>query len=432
MTDDVKKYLELIKNDPYLFGRWAGFDDLVDIHNEWIKSFVFSKKDKTLLAHRGSYKTTCLSIAIALLIVIYPNQNIMFFRKTDTDAIEVVKLVKNLLISDHYQRIANELYGVDIVLNKETSYEVDTNLKTSSRGAPQLLGSGIKASITGKHGDIIITDDIVNVQDRISRAEREYVKLQYQELQNIKNRGGRFINTGTPWHKEDAITYMPNVSRYSVYDTGLINKSEEQHLRNSMSPSMFAANYELKHIADAESLFNSPKFTKDKRLIYEGIGHIDASYGGSDDTAYTVLKDTGDKIIGFGKLWGKHVDDCLSEIQAHHEDLRTGSILNEFNADKGYLSKGLINIGIPSQTYHEKQNKFIKITTYLRKYWSKIEWIEETDPEYLSQILDYTENADHDDAPDSAASLLRAMFKYSVGKGQDSKDKYKALQSLGL
>jgi len=33
--------------------------------------FLFAKDDQTLLAHRGSYKTTCLAIAIAILIVIF-------------------------------------------------------------------------------------------------------------------------------------------------------------------------------------------------------------------------------------------------------------------------------------------------------------------------------------------------------------------------
>ena len=54
-------------------------------------------------------------------------------------------------------------------------------------------------------------------------------------------------------------------------------------------------------------------------------------------------------------------------------------------------------------------NKFIKISTYLRKYWHLIIWLEDTDKEYIAEILDYTENAEHDDAPDSAASLLRTL-----------------------
>ena len=49
-------------------------------------------------------------------------------------------------------------------------------------------------------------------------------------------------------------------------------------------------------------------------------------------------------------------------------------------------------------------NKYVKITTHLYKHWKSIYWFD-TDPEYLNQILDYTEDAEHDDAPDSAASL---------------------------
>ncbi|MCJ7839968.1 hypothetical protein MUB24_03375 [Lederbergia sp. NSJ-179] len=190
MTPQQKQYLDLVKTNPVKFGHWTGFKDLIGIHNEWIKSFLFVKEDQTLLAHRGSYKTTCLAIAIAFLIVLQPNKNIIFFRKTDTDVIEIVLQVQKLLLSDYFKKLVYVLYGVELVLLKETSFEIDTNLKTSSRGTSQLLGIGIKASITGKHADIIITDDIVNVKDRVSKAERKLIKLQYQELQNVKNRGG--------------------------------------------------------------------------------------------------------------------------------------------------------------------------------------------------------------------------------------------------
>lgn len=409
MSPKKKQYLDLVKTEPVKFGHWTGFTDLIDIHNEWIKSFLFKKDDQTLLAHRGSYKTTCLAIAIALLIVLFPNLNIIFFRKTDTDVIEIVLQVQKLLLSDYFKKLVYVLYGVELTLVKASGFEIDTNLKTSSRGTSQLLGSGIKASITGKHADIIITDDIVNVRDRVSKAERELIKLQYQELQNVKNRGGRIINTGTPWHKEDAISKMPNVTRYDFNDTGLITKEQVQHLRDSMSPSLFAANYELKHIADADAMFSAPQYTSKTELIFNGLAHIDASYGGSDGTSFTIFKEQGDSIIGFGKRWDKHVDDCLSEIVTYHQEFRAGTIHVEKNADKGYLAKELNKRKAFAQDYHESQNKFIKITTYLRKYWNQIEWLEETDPEYINEILDYTENAEHDDSPDSAASLLRIM-----------------------
>lgn len=410
MNSKKQAVLDLLWNEPYKIGHWVGFKDLTTLHNEWLRSFLYAEDDQTLLAHRGSYKTTDLSLFLSIHTVIKPNENVMFFRKTDDDVTEVMTQSQKILKSGAMQRIAFELYGMELQLLKENNSEIHTNLCTSTKGVSQVVGLGIGTSITGKHADIVVTDDIVNLKDRISKAERERTKIQYMELQNICNRGGRFINTGTPWHKEDAISIMPNVRKYDCYSTGLITRDKLEELRQSMSDSLFAANYELKHIADKDAMFRDPKFTKEKELIYGGMAHIDAAYDGEDGTAYTIFHKLSDgRIIGFGKRWDKHVDDCLGEIGVYHKMLRAGSISCEKNADKGYLSKELRGLGYSVNPYDEKMNKFVKISTYLRSNWKNITWLEETDPEYINEILDYSENADHDDSPDSAASLLRKI-----------------------
>lgn len=416
--EDIKK---LLKEQPYKIGHFVGFKDLTELHNTWLKSFLYSKENQTLLAHRGSYKTTDLSLFLAIHPITHPNQNIIFFRKTDTDVIEVIKQSEKILQSGCMQQIVKILYGTNLEFTKFTDSEFCTNLCTSARGVSQVLGLGIGTSITGKHADIVVTDDIVNLKDRISRAERERTKIQYMELQNICNRGGRFINTGTPWHKEDAISIMPNVKRYDCYSTGLITREKLEQLRQSMSDSLFAANYELKHIADKDAMFKNPKFTDEKELIYGGLSHIDAAYDGADGTAFTILNRLKDgRIIGFGKRWDKHVDDCLNEIGVYHKLLRAGSISCEKNADKGYLAKELRGLGYHVNPYSESMNKFLKISTYLRSNWGNITWLEDTDPEYINEILDYNEFAEHDDSPDSAASLIRKMetrARYNPVKG---------------
>ena len=406
-----EQWSNLIHTEPHKIGHLLGFKDLTSLHSEWLKTFLFSKKDETLLAHRGSYKTTDLSLAMALLTVWQVNKNVMFFRKTDTDVTEIIKQTSKILQSDYFQFMIADLHDdIDFKFIKNTDSEISTNLPTSTRGASQLLGLGIGTSITGKHADIVITDDIVNLKDRISKAERERTKIQYMELQNICNRGGRFINTGTPWHKEDAISIMPNVKRYDCYSTGLITREKLEQLRQSMSDSLFAANYELKHIADKDAMFKEPKFTADESLIFNGLAHIDAAYDGEDGTAFTAFKKQKDgSIIGFGKRWDKHVDDCLREIEMYHQRLRLGTIECEDNADKGYLKKEIREMGLPVHGYHESMNKFVKISSYLRNNWKHIIWLEDTDSEYINEILDYSEFADHDDSPDSAASLLRKM-----------------------
>lgn len=411
IANHEKQWLDLVKYKPYAFGLESGFTDLADIHNEWIKSFLFSTDDMTLQAHRGSYKTTCLSIAMALMIIIYPKENIIFLRKADDDVKEIIVQTAKLLQSEIFQNLSIALYNVPVVLVKESAFEIDTNLKSTTRGTAQLIGVGSGASLTGKHADIVVTDDIININDRISKAHRERTKYVYQELQNIKNRGGRFVNTGTPWHKDDAFTLMPNLVRYDCYSTGLIDGVTLQHIRSSMSPSLFAANYELKHIADADALFTSPVIDDgtNTHKVFNGVAHIDASYGGSDSTAFTILNRHKDgKIYVYGDLRDKHVDDVLHLFEDRRELYQAGTMYTETNADKGYLSK---KIKRPTKEYNEKMNKYIKISTYLREEWKNIVFIKDTSKEYINQILDYTENAEHDDAPDSLASLLRETEK---------------------
>ena len=404
------RLIHLIREQPVEIGKLCGFDKLTGLHNDWLKQMIYSNEDFTLLGHRASYKTTCLSIAIALIMVIHPDWSIIFIRKTDDDVVEVVTQVAKLLSTSIFQYIVNDFYSIDLKLTQSTSFKINTNLNTSTQGRTQLLGIGSSGSLTGKHADLVITDDIVNVKDRVSRAERERIKLVYMELQNIKNRGGRIFNTGTPWHKEDCIsTLMPNVSRYDCYSTGLIERSKLEQIRQSMTPSLFSANYELKHIADEDALFTNPTFFNDSSLLFDGIAHIDASYGGGDGTAYTICKKRGDKFYMFGKRWNKHVDDCIPEILQYQKMYRAGTISCERNADKGYLEKELRKLDCVVDGYSETTNKFIKISTYLRKHWNEIVWLEDTDPEYMSEILDYTENAVHDDAPDSASCLIRKL-----------------------
>ena len=406
-----RQWLELVKKKPIAFGIETGFTDLTNIHNEWIKSFLFSINDMTLQAHRGSYKTTCLSIAIALMIVIYPKQTMMFLRKSDDDVKEVVVQVAKLLRSDIFQSLSYSLYGVGVTLTKESAFEIDTNLNTSTKGSSQLLGVGTGGSLTGKHADVVITDDIVNINDRISKAHRNRTKYIYQELQNIKNRGGRFINTGTPWHKEDAFSLMPNITRFDCYQTGLINDDTLQGIRKAMSPSLFAANYELKHIADADAMFTSPTIDDgtNTEKIHNGVCHIDAAYGGNDYSAFTILKEyKNGNIYVYGDLRKNHIDDVLPAFEEARKHYRAGTLYNELNADKGYLANKITK---PVKTYHESMNKMIKISTYLRENWERIVFIKGTSNDYINQILDYTENAENDDAPDSLASLLRETQK---------------------
>ena len=409
----------LLLSDPVALGNALGYKDLrKELHGKWMRKMLHGTSDMTLQAHRGSYKTTCLCIVISLLMLRQRDKNIIFLRKTDSDVKEVIKQVRRILESQILTQSYYEITGAPLLLTKTAATEITTNVYTAPRGASQLVGVGIDGSLTGKHADIVITDDIVNLKDRRSKADREATKSAYMELENVKNRGGRFINTGTPWHPDDCFTLMPNIEKYDCYSTGLISKAKLKELQSKMTASLFAANYELKHIADDEVMFPNPVIGEDPAKAEQGICHVDAAYGGEDYTAFTICRKYEGKYYVFGKLWHKHVDDCMDEIITYRKAFNAGRIAMETNGDKGYLSNAFRAKGERTSPYPEKMNKFLKITTYLKGEWQNVVFVAGTDEAYIRQIEEYNENAEHDDAPDSLASMIRQLWNK---KGDEQK-----------
>ena len=410
MNKEQQKILNLLKNEPYKFGHAMGFTKLTPLNNEWIKEMVYGKEYKTLQAHRGSYKTTCVSVAFTLKIILFPNRKVKFYRKNDTAVKEIIHQVSMMLKNPLTKAIVYKLYGVTLQLTTDSAYEINTNLTNDPRGTSQLTASGIKASQTGQHYDEIFTDDIVTKEDRYSHAEREATKTAYYELRNIVNPRGRIFNSGTPWHKEDCFTIMPEAQKWDCYHTGLLSNLEIQALKADMLPSLFAANYELRHIASEDVIFTDAVTGEDPtKVLNATFCHIDAAYGGEDYTAFTICKKAEGKYYVYGRLWRKAVDDCLADIIADRKRFLAGKIYCETNADKGYLAKSLREKGERAITYAETMNKHVKIVTHLKGDWKDVVFVRGTDEEYINQILDYNEEAEHDDAPDSLACMLRLL-----------------------
>jgi hypothetical protein len=407
--------LRWMREHPAQVGRWCGFDLLTDeLHDGWMRDMISGTDDMTLLAHRGSYKTTCLSVALAIIISSDPSRNLIFMRKSEDAVKEIIQQVHKIIVSEPFRYLTAKAYGEEygpVTLRQASSTSITTDVYAAAKGAAQLLGIGTSGAITGKHADVVITDDIVTLEDRTSKAERDRIVRVYDELQNIRNRGGRIINTGTPWHPEDAISKrMPNVQRYDCYTTGLLTPEKIEELKQSMAPSLFAANYELQHIAAENALFATyPGTTDNAAMLCDGVAHIDAAYEGEDYTALTCGRRVGGKLYLYGRIWRAHVDTVMDAILADCDRLRCAPVYCETNGDKGYLGRELKARGASVRPYPEKMNKYLKISTFLRKWWGNVVFLSGTDPAYIAQIMDYNEQAEHDDAPDSAACICRIL-----------------------
>ncbi len=403
--------VQFLLTRPADFGHMLGFTKLGPLHNEWIINMVRGTDDDTLQAHRGSFKTTCVSIALAIIVILLPNLTVAFIRKTSGDVVEVMRQVKNILLDEHTRYFVRAIYGVDIGFSEFNQGVITTNLVISNKGSSQLVGIGTQGSITGKHFDRIFTDDIVNMSDRYSQAERDRVKVFYQELQNIKNPGGRIFNTGTPWHPDDCFTVMPTATRVDCYHSGLLTDEQIEQLKDKMTRSLFCANYELKHISEDDVVFSNPTVGADPSLCEQGISHLDSAFYGEDYTAFTVVAIHDGKYYVYGKVWRKHIDDCVQMVDDIYNHFMCSRLYTELNADKGFVAEKLRKRGMKVSTYTESQNKYVKITSYLKFEWKNVIFVAGTDQEYIDMICDYNEHSEHDDAPDSLSSLIRVLWK---------------------
>ena len=198
---------------------------------------------------------------------------------------------------------------------------------------------------------------------------------------------------------------------YSIDDNPYLDQTFVSELKKEYSGTVLYDRYILGLWAASEgALFTKyPEYTEDETLLYDGIAHVDAAYGGSDGTAFTCAHRIGDRIYMFGKLRQQHVDTLMDVFMEDMNRLRCSPVYMERNADKGFVGREFHRKGQLVRQYDEHENKFKKIATFLRKWWPNIVFLHGTDKRYVEQIMAYNEGAEHDDAPDSASCCCRIL-----------------------
>ena len=271
--------------------------------------------------------------------------------------------------------------------------------------------------------------DKINMVDRLRGSSIKYcygdeiVSWAQEVFEMLKSRLDKpysqfdgACNPDSPQHwfyeflQSDADIYLQN---YTIDDNPYLDPVFVANLKKEYAGTVLYDRYiNGLWVASEGALFTTyPEYTEDVTLLRDGIAHIDAAYGGEDFTAFTCAKRQGDTIYLYGRMWHKHVDTVIDTCISEAKRLLCAPILTETNADKGYLAKEIIRRGYSARTYTESMNKFLKISTFLRKWWGNIVFLDGTDKQYVAQILSYTESAEHDDSCDSAAVCCRWFDK---------------------
>jgi len=413
---------------PHILGHLAGYDRLSLLHSDWIH-YLFLKdgeKVRSLMCHRGSFKSTTLAVGVVWRWLFFPEDTIMLLRKDFSAAVQAIGEVHAIMQKPEIVELFKFAHGEYPMCKKEQvgSAIIDYSFRKKPSMSVSLRGVGSGTNVTGLHYNIVLVDDLSNLKSRISRAERLSDVSIYREITaNVQNRGDKDTGftrvIGTPWadpaRGECLEAIIPTPKYYYLEDTNLITPSELEEIRRSTTTQLFNCNYLMKFTSADNAVFKDPIFGEWKMdKIEVPRAHVDFAYSKEGDhTAMTIGTRRADgtiQMIGF--LWPGNGIEHIPRIKEIMKLYGARKIYVENNSDKGWAAKTCRELGMNVGEYTEKMNKNVKIATYGLEVWHKIVWAFDTDPAYINQILDFQDvpGNNSDDAPDSYASLVRACF----------------------
>lgn len=462
----TKKDVKLLVDNPHRLGHILGYHDLTELHGHWIKYIWYPKdyflnncnwketldyfnslgptldieKDnlitreyltkemflnlldskRSLQAHRGGYKTTGIIVVGCLLrLLLEPNITIGIVRKNFTLSSETLKNIALLSEKEQYQAMFYAIYHIYPKIIKNSEKTLTFNFKQTVTPQGNVNAYGLHGKITGEHLDFILLDDFITIDDKISRAEREKTIVRLEEIRvNILNPGKQIAFIGTPWHRDDAWNFCPNPLKFDVYITKIFSEDTILEKRKGTTNVTWNANYELKHVAHEDCLFQNPQFANWEFHYYNGLGFLDKKFFGTDTNALGFFaKKKNGRFQAIGWVFHENIKEKINFIYEKWKEYRIGTIYTEDNDDKGFTADLLRGRNVFVETYHENMNKHVKIKTYGYEngFWELIDWDSKTDPEFLNQIMDYVEGSEPDDSPDLLGCAGRQLIG-STGK----------------
>jgi len=406
-----------IREHPHILGLLGGKTLLTEMHSDWIRYIWDTNQDRALKAHRGSYKSTSIiECGVPWHLMWNPNDRIAIVRKTYTAAAEVVRSISNLMENPLVRPVFEKAWGSKWKFTTKREGKLNLSVKETSTPQLSIEALGLDSNITGKHYDRVICDDFIDLNDRISEAEREKTKLLIQEIRaNIIDRDKPTSFIGTPWHKHDAWTILPPALEYPIDKAHLVTQEQIARIKSTTTPILYACNYELRFEAEDDLIFKNPhKGTWHYDEVKDVKAHVDAAFKGDHWNALTIMgRMPNGRLNAVGFAFHGNIKEWLPFICQKLIQYGAKSLYVEDNADRGYSADiisqnpNVKRDGIWVESYFEKMHKEVKIQTYGYEVWPIIEWANDTDPEYMEQVCDWRVKQEPDDAPDSMASLIR-------------------------
>lgn len=236
MTPKAKEIRERAKNDLYFFARLVNPGYMYgEIHEEvyrWLQDYTLygnnmvGSNNKLIMLPRAHLKSHMVATTCAWMIMRHPEITILYVSATSSLAELQLYAIKNILTSVEFTRYFPEYVNPQEAKRAQwstTSITID-HLKRAKEGVRDktIETAGLTTNTTGKHADMLVSDDLVVPGNAYTEEGRESVKKAVSQFTSILNAGGYTLACGTRYHPNDIYAEWKN-QKFEVYgDDGTI------------------------------------------------------------------------------------------------------------------------------------------------------------------------------------------------------------------
>jgi hypothetical protein len=186
----------------HLYGRGEGFTE-----------------NKLIMLPRAHLKSHMVATWCAWMIVRHPEITILYTSATAELAISQLYDIKNILVSNIFQKYWPEYINPDEGKREKWSQSkiIIDHPKRKREGIRDatIACAGLTTNTTGWHSDVICADDLVVPENAYTEDGRDSVVKKSSQFTSIRNTGGFTMACGTRYHPADVY----GIWKEAVYDT---------------------------------------------------------------------------------------------------------------------------------------------------------------------------------------------------------------------
>jgi predicted phage terminase large subunit-like protein len=271
----------------FLCTEMLGYKDWDICHDEMEIFLARPSAKKALLWPRGHLKTSNGTIGKTIQYILKnPNVRVLIANQVWDMSRKMLMEIKGHLTMSQLPKLFGEFQSEQ--WNQDS---ITIRQRNHSFKEPTILTTGIEAETTGGHFDVIFLDDLTGHQNCQTPEQREKTKRFRRSMVNLLEPGGTLIEIGTRWHLDD--TFSEIFEREKEYYDILIRQVVEngkiifpkkfnmrfdpknktwthvdypcmdyiEHLRKSMTPAEYSAQY-LNNPVDEENQLFKPTYFK--------------------------------------------------------------------------------------------------------------------------------------------------------------------------